>query len=82
MKKTDRDTRKISKALAAELIGVTERTIYNWLDKKILVDLTPADIRHVIEWRALKKRKLKPRGKPFEKGYDPRKIEYRSEQRN
>lgn len=68
-------TTKISKKLAAELCGVTERTIYYWLEKRLLVDLTPADIRHVIEWRALKKYRQRPRGKPFKRGYDPRRSD-------
>lgn len=75
MKRFGAQTCKISKQLAAELCGVTERTIYNWLEKKILLDLTPADIRHMIEWRALKKYRQRPRGKPFKRGYDPRRSD-------
>jgi predicted site-specific integrase-resolvase len=60
--------------LAAELFGVSRTTLYNWLKEKKLLSLEPDDIRYMIESRALKMRKGRPRGRPFEGRDDPRRF--------
>ncbi len=70
--KTSKIKNKISVSLAAELLGVSVATVYNWLKEKKLLSLEPQDIRYMIESRALKKRKGRPRGRPFERKDDPR----------
>jgi DNA invertase Pin-like site-specific DNA recombinase len=61
---------KLTVTNVARALGVTRQTVYNWLKRRDLVNFTIEDLRYFV-----KKRKMKPRGRPFEEGYDPRRYD-------
>lgn len=57
---------------AAIMLRRSERTVWRWLRCGRLRSLRCEDVRDLIEVMAVREVRAKPRGRPFRRGYDPR----------